>query len=327
MGERTVEYEEDAPHVPQADFVEVCFDSNDAAPLGEAEEDLALVRRRSQPLRRELSVRNQARAADFAHETSYGSMPSVVYQQADDGTHGNFFPASYRRILANPAWAARLQKAYTGSRRIAHSASRARRELDCAASSDALLMNVFCHATALHTAPLQSLLGLSGACVPEFGFRARIPLLDGLADRTEIDLRLASPSGDLLIEAKLSETDFQTARPELMHRYPKFASVFAADVLPRSRGLLRSYQLLRSVLVAHHLGARFAVLLDARRTDLVEDIFLVYRAVQEADLRSRLHVLTWQEIAACVPRTLQQFLAEKYGIEPVRGSHSASVGG
>ncbi len=315
MGERTVEYEVDAPHVPQADVVEVCF-GDDAPPL--VGEELGSARRRSQPLRRELSTRNQARAVAFAHETSYGSTPSVVYQQAEDGTHGNFFPASYRQILAHSAWAARLQKAYTGSRRIVHSGSRLRRELDCATSSDALLMNVFCHPAVLRGVRVRALLGVSGACLPEFGVRARVPLRNGLVDRTEVDMRLAGPESDLLVEAKLSEMDFQTARPVLMKRYPEFDAVFDVDRLPQSQGLLRSYQLLRSVLAAHHLDARFTVLLDARRTDLVEDVFLVYRAVQDAALRSRLQVVTWQEIAACVPRTLQRFLAEKYGIEPVR---------
>ena len=122
----------------------------------------------------------------------------------------------------------------------------------------------------------------------------------------------------LLVEAKLSEGDFQTAPPALMERYPAFDQVFETDVLPRTRDHLRSYQLLRSILAAHSLQASFTVLLDARRTDLLDDVFLVYRTVRSAGLRSRLHVITWQEIAACVPRSLQQFLAEKHGIVATR---------
>jgi hypothetical protein len=38
------------------------------------------------------------------------------------------------------------------------------------------------------------------------------------------------------------------------------------------------------------------------------------RAVRHAELRTRLKVLTWQELAAVVPEGLREFLAAKYGI-------------
>ncbi len=146
--------------------------------------------------------------------------------------------------------------------------------------------------------------------------RARVPLRDGYDDRTELDMELRTADGPLFVEAKLSEADFQMARPDLLARYPDFEHVFDTEQLPRMRNLFRSYQLLRSVLAAEHHRARFAVFLDSRRTDLIEDTFLVYRAVRSAELRSRLHLVTWPELAACVSRNLQQFLAEKYGITP-----------
>jgi hypothetical protein len=219
-------------------------------------------------LRREISARNLARAGQHAHETTYGVTASVLYSGDEDGSHGNFFPASYRRILANPAWARRLDKAYTASARVPYAAARARSELDCAASSDALLMNVFCHPSALRSRALQALLGLDGKATPEFGVRVRTPLAGGLEDRTEIDMHL----GDLLVEAKLSETGFQTGRPDLLARYEAFEQVFEASALPRSRQLYRGYQLVRGVLAAHHAStlpnppARFAVLADAAQT-------------------------------------------------------------
>ncbi len=37
-------------------------------------------------------------------------------------------------------------------------------------------------------------------------------------------------------------------------------------------------------------------------------------AVKSADLRVRLKVLTWQELAALLPAALQEFLDLKYGI-------------
>ena len=82
-------------------------------------------------LRRELSMRNLARAENLPHEATYGVVPSVIYAENEDGGHGNFLPASYRRIQANPAWRSRLNKSYTASGRVPRSADRVRKELDC----------------------------------------------------------------------------------------------------------------------------------------------------------------------------------------------------
>ena len=67
-------------------------------------------------LRWELSQRNAARAAGWAAEMSYGPVPSIVYAENEAGEHGNFLPASYKRILEQAGWKARLAKVYTGSR-------------------------------------------------------------------------------------------------------------------------------------------------------------------------------------------------------------------
>ena len=65
-------------------------------------------------LRRELNVR--AAQLDAAYEVTYGRddlySPSVVFVPGEEN-HPNFHPASYRRILAKPEWAARLAKAYS----------------------------------------------------------------------------------------------------------------------------------------------------------------------------------------------------------------------
>ena len=41
------------------------------------------------------------------------------------------------------------------------------------------------------------------------------------------------------------------------------------------------------------------------------------RCVRPVDLRLRSKVLTWQELAAVLPRRLQMFLEEKYGIAAI----------
>ena len=103
-----------------------------------------------------------------------------------------------------------------------------RGELECANSSDALLMNIFCYPGILRRAALCSLLGIQAAFMPAFGFRPGIPLKNGAQDRSEIDLKL----GDLFIEAKLTEGDFQTARCDLVHRYRDLDAVFDVGRLP-----------------------------------------------------------------------------------------------
>ena len=268
------------------------------------------VRRQSGVVRSEITARNRIRAEEFAHDTASGSQAPVVYTP-EAGSHGNFFPASYRRICARPEWAKRLTKRYTASRRLDTRSGHRHGELDTAASSDALLMNIFCHPTALRSASLRGLLGLgSGRLEPEFGFHPRVPLVRGLADRTEIDMRL----GDLLVEAKLTESGFGTCGAALMARYPRFEQVFDCDLLPSAANGLDCYQLLRNALAAVHLDCGFALFCDARRPDLQEDFFSVVRAMRTAPDRGRMHLVTWQEIAARLPASLRQFLAIKYGI-------------
>jgi len=68
------------------------------------------------------------------------------------------------------------------------------------------------------------------------------------------------------------------------------------------------------VLAAHLTGGAFCVLCDSRRPDMIEKWLSVMRAVRSYVLRSRLHVLTWQELAGALPRAMRRFLVVKYGI-------------
>ena len=265
----------------------------------------------AEELRRDLSERNLRWARLLDHEVTYGSIPSVVHAAQETGGHGNFLDASWRRIQARPDWKRRLEKSYTGGCRIARRHDRWRGELECGTSSDALLMNLFCYPGMLRREAFCARLGIEPGTAAEFGVPARVPLTRGGADRTEIDLRL----GDLLIEAKLTEQNFQTARASLVERYLDLEEVFDVEQLPRTAsGEFESYQLIRGVLASHAHGGHFAVLCDGRRHDLIERWFAVLRAVSGAALRNRLRLVTWQELAASVPSTLSRFLQEKYGI-------------
>ena len=269
------------------------------------------VRLSAAELRRELSARNLVLAEHVPHESTYGTVPSVVYYEID-GAHGNFLLPSYRRICASAEWSRRLKKCYPASRRLPRSGDRVRRELDCANSSDALLMNIFCYPGVTRRKPLCALLGTRPGLRPRFGVRPDTPLISGRADRTEIDMAL----GHLFVEAKLTEADFQSARPDLVRRYKNLDTVFDVDELPWAGGGFSSYQLIRGVLASHHHRSSFLVIYDGRRVDLAEACYQVWRAVRTSELRSRLATLTWQELSSALPRALQRYLASKYGIYP-----------
>lgn len=96
-------------------------------------------------LRRELGARTLRLAERIEHETTFGAVASVIYAEQGDGTgHGSFLSASCKRICGDADWRRRLEKAYTAGERVARRHDRWRAELDCANSSDALLMNLFC---------------------------------------------------------------------------------------------------------------------------------------------------------------------------------------
>jgi hypothetical protein len=266
-------------------------------------------------LRCELSLRNATYAATLGlpHVTSYGDRPAVVYKPSvADRRHGNFLDPSYESILNHSGWRHRLNKVHTQSRHSLPQSDEGWKELDSSTSSDALLMNVFCCPGVTQSPTLALKLGCEVGEVPEFGFRAGIPRDGRRVDRTEIDMKL----GTLLAESKLTETDFQIQRPALVESYRDLGEVFDGESLPRLNGHYVSYQLIRNVLAAHHLGLSFCVLLDARRPDLIEAWFAVIRCVRIADLRTRCKVLTWQELAELLPEELQRFLDQKYGIVP-----------
>ena len=305
-------------------------------------------------LRRELNARAQGHAREHSllHDLSPGKEPAVIFGLDEQGHHGNFHRDTYSRICADPDWSRRLTKPHTASRR-----SRARKdwrwmELDAAVSSDALLMNVFCHPGVFDgnrlTPAVAALLGVPETSRPCFGIHPGVPLHPRSAttkkrrtaepiDRTEIDLVL----GSLFLEAKLTEADFQTAAHSLLERYRDLHTVFDASLLPHkligppplapnidpddptvnlprraTRTTVAGYQLIRNVLAAYAAEASFCVLLDVRRRDLIEIWYAVLSAVHAPDFRWRLKLLTWQELAATVPADLQLYLDARYGIAP-----------
>jgi hypothetical protein len=264
-------------------------------------------------LRRDLSQRNLRWALDhgYSYEASLGSVPAILYREDDQGIHGNFLATAYRRIQQTPAWAARLTKVHTSARRNLLSRDPDRRELDSSNSSDALLMNIFCHPATLGVPSVRLLLGVDAGTEPVFGYRPGVALSSGRRDCTETDMKLSN----LLVEAKLTEYDFQTAPLRLIERYRDLEAVFNLDELDISDGIVQSYQLIRGALAAYASpDYRFCVLCDGRRPDLVADWHRIIAAVKPYDLRCRLQLLTWQELAATLPDELRAFLKIKFGV-------------
>ena len=251
---------------------------------------------------------------------SRGNPPTVLfrpYRSNGQDYHGNFILSSYKAIMEKPEWRARLERPHQRQNALRPEDRAAAKELDSCCSSDALLMNIFCHPTTEENLKLAALLGLKRLPTPEFGFRARLPFGEARYDRTQLDVRLFSsePGQTTILEAKLTEPGITKQNRAHVHRYRDFAEVFNPSLLPHVNDEYLHYQLLRNVLAATHLKGRFILLYDERRPDLGAAFREVSTAIRCPDLQSRCSLVTWQKIATTLPKELQSFLAEKYGIQ------------
>ena len=182
-------------------------------------------------LRAELALRNRLYARCHPHVESYGGNPVVVYAPKD-GRHGNFYPPAYTAIAAHPEWIRRFDKIHAQGRSLPRpqiDPARKWRELDSSMSSDALLMNIFCTQEVIASPAIRRMMSIDRASEPQFGWKARVPLKSGRVDRTEVDMRW----GDLLVEAKLTESDFQCREAHIVEAYRDLDDVFDRDLLPR----------------------------------------------------------------------------------------------
>lgn len=208
-------------------------------------------------LRHELGLRNRHWARLREHVESYGNPPVIVYapvhptdEDLSVGTppehptneglslasivpvarHGNFFDPAYAAIIEKSDWMRRFDKIHAQGKSLPRAESGRRwREIDSSMSSDALLMNVFCTPGVAASAATRGALGVEAEIAPVFGWRARVPFNSGRFDRTEVDMRW----GSLLVEAKLTEGDFQTRASTIVEGYRDFDAVFDRELLPR----------------------------------------------------------------------------------------------
>ena len=185
---------------------------------------------RASQLRAELALRNNLYASGHPHVESYGANPVIVYAP-ENGYHGNFYPPAYAAITARD-WVRRFDKVHAQGRSLPRpqlDPARKWRELDSCMSSDALLMNIFCAPEVVASPAIHRMMSIDVQSEPEFGWKARVPLKSGRVDRTEVDMRW----GDLLVEAKLTESDFQCREAHIVEAYRDLDEVFDHDLLPR----------------------------------------------------------------------------------------------
>ena len=77
------------------------------------------------------------------------------------------------------------------------------------------------------------------------------------------------------------------------------------------------------MLAAEAHKAAFCLLTDARRIDLIDSWYEVLAAIRPMDLRVRCKLLTFQELSQALPRSLREFLEQKYGIAAVAAASTA----
>ena len=219
--------------------------------------------------------------------------------------HGNFLDSSYDNILGKENWRVRLDKPHPSP----PDRKQEVKELDSCNSSDALLMNIFCHPRIDKWKSLKKLLGLSEIGEPEFGFLAKVKKNTGQDDATEIDMKLDG----ILIEAKLTEKDFTKKEKRIVESYDNFKEVFNEELLPQSSEDYLNYQVIRNILATYERNLSFLLLCDARRPDLLKEFYLTARCVRDDRLRVKCNIVFWQEITQSVGKELRDFLVEKYG--------------
>lgn len=232
-------------------------------------------------------------------EEKYNVKGSAVIFYTDESNNPNFSHKVLHNIHQNHDWKNRLSKVHShfddGTVEMASSNS-----------SDALLMNIFCHPDFFKWSGPQKYLGFENV-EPEFGW---IPKIEASAPYTEVDMKL----GNTIYEAKLTESDFtQKESDRVLERYPGIAKMFDLDMLQKS-GMLLNYQLLRNIYVAEKRNLNFKLICDYRRPDLLQSLFLTTQAIVDHNLRNRIGFVTWQEIASYVGKGLRDFLSSKYGI-------------
>jgi len=178
----------------------------------------------------------RSRSIEYAkkHSLSYTEFKTaIVFENIKD----NFLPSSYDRIINKKEWVECLNKR--------HSQVPNAKEMQSSNSSDALLMNIFCHPKINSWKGIRKLFGAS-EINPEFGTKPELCLKSGHGDRTEIDLAFEN----IIIEAKLTETDFTQKSVSAVKNYTDVEKIFHFNHLPNDGQKFFHYQIIRNILAS-----------------------------------------------------------------------------
>lgn len=95
-----------------------------------------------------------------------------------------------------------------------------------------------------------------------------------------------------------------------------FAIGVSFNYLIQSDSFYDNYQLIRNILAAELLAARFILLCDMRRPDLAKSFYQTARCIKDEYLYLRMNceIIYWQDISNCSGKVLKKFLSLKYGI-------------
>ncbi len=227
---------------------------------------------------------------------------AIIFQTKEDdySDNPNFHTKSLKAILNNEDWRVRLAKIHSHFKD-------GTTEMASSNSSDALLMNIFCHPDFFTWSGPKKNLGFADE-TPEFGWN---PELEFETRNTEVDMKL----GDNIYEAKLTESDFTEKKIDgLTERYPGIDDIFYLEDLMNGNKV-RHYQLLRNIYAAYKKDKSFRLICDARRPELISALYETTCAIKDYDSRKKIGFITWQHIASYTGKDLKEFLKLKYGIE------------
>jgi hypothetical protein len=249
----------------------------------------------------ELKLEIRKAALNYAHERKLpvdeSHASAVIFRNLCD----NFHSESFKNIANNREWMHRTTKAHQNVAGVL--------EMQSSNSSDALLMNIFCHPDIGRWKGIRNLIDETLDAIV-FGFPGQVHINGGQVDSTEIDMALPG----LFCEAKLTETDFTHKTADVVESYDGLHATFHAEDLPRVGGEYDNYQIIRNLLAAFQHGKKHILLCDERRPDLVRRYMQTVSCLREMHNRKNCRVAFWQEIAGACGASLRDWIEEKYGM-------------
>lgn len=238
---------------------------------------------------------NYAKRRNLPIDDSYKS--AVIFRNLAD----NFHPESSANISSHPEWKERTTKKHPN---VADAL-----EMQSSNSSDALLMNIFCHPLIQKWKGVKKVLENNLDSIT-FGFPAKVRIIGVKSDKTEIDMALPG----LFCEAKLTESDFTQKRSSVVESYESLLAAFHVESLTRIGDDYDNYQIIRNLLASIEQDYNHILLCDERRSDLLKRYMDTVSCLRDTQRRRRCRVIFWQEVVSACGSSLREWIEEKYGM-------------